>query len=422
MVLGPSANLACARVTLSIIFAFPSRHSLAFTRETVALFHGSDSQPRRLLMARRSLPTRLPIGISIVLLLAACGNAGGSVSSSTTASASAGSSAALPAEINIAWGPDPNPTMILENRGYLEGLLPDVTIKWTQFDNVSDAIPLLVAGNFDFVANFSTALFTNSIMGGAEMQSFLLTGVDQTIHLVAKPESGIGDCSDLAGKKVGVPFGGLAQYLLFGCLAGAGVDPADVNISDIPSADLLAAWERGDIEAALIWAPPSLALQDAGGAFVVDVPDIAAMGYGFTNQWSVRSAFAEQYPAAVKALVEAAQRTFADYQADPDAISREVAQVNVPAATDSDYQFFADAMAATHFPTCEEVLSPSWFGTADEPGGFMEILQHSAEFLRDQNIAPNVDMSKLDTAVYRDGCEQILADTGATPAPSAPNK
>ena len=369
----------------------------------------------------RRFSSRLVGFVVLALATTACGQ---SASPGATGTASAGASAAsadMPEEVTIAYGANPDPAILMKTRGFLAEEAPGVKINWNFTDDVTEALPLVVSNQVHFVANMSTALFTNSIMGGAEVQSFLILGVDQTLRLVVKNDlENVNSCADLAGHTIGIPFGGIAQYLLLGCLEGAGVSAADVNLLDVRSADIVAAWERGDIEGALIWDPHSTKLIASGGRTIEDASTIAEKGYGFAIQYSVGTTFAERYPAFVVAFLKAAQRTYDAYYADPEGVAREVTEAYVPDPTPEDYKSFIDAMALTHFPTCEEMLSPSWYGTAENPGRWYDIVEKTAKFLKDNAINPNVDESKIPGAAYIAGCETILEEAGATPAPSAP--
>ena len=73
--------------------------------------------------------------------------------------------------------------------------------------------------------------------------------------LVVKNDSGVTDFAGLVGKKVGTPFGSTAHYSLLAALELAGVDPTKVKIIDLQPPDILAAWQRGDIDAAYVWNP-----------------------------------------------------------------------------------------------------------------------------------------------------------------------
>ena len=95
--------------------------------------------------------------------------------------------------------------------------------------------------------------------------------------LVVKNDSGVTDFTGLVGKKVGTPFGSTAHYSLLAALELNGVDPTKVKIVDLQPPDILAAWQRGDIDAAYVW-NPTLAELKKDGTVLITSEELAKQG------------------------------------------------------------------------------------------------------------------------------------------------
>ncbi|SQC19839.1 Taurine-binding periplasmic protein TauA [Klebsiella pneumoniae] len=65
---------------------------------------------------------------------------------------------------------------------------------------------------------------------------------------ITKPE-------DLIGKRIAVPFISTTHYSLLSALKHWGIKPGQVQIINLQPPAIIAAWQRGDIDGAYVWAP-----------------------------------------------------------------------------------------------------------------------------------------------------------------------
>lgn len=110
--------------------------------------------------------------------------------------------------------------------------------------------------------------------------------------------------ADLKGKTVAAPFGATTHYHLLAALKIAGLDTKDVMIVDMQPPDMLAAWQRGDIDGGFVWEPTLAKMLELGGRVLVRSGELAAKGYITGDIGFVRRAFAEKYPHIVSAYIE----------------------------------------------------------------------------------------------------------------------
>ena len=74
-------------------------------------------------------------------------------------------------------------------------------------------------------------------------------------HIIARRDSGITKPADLAGKKVAVPKGTIAEFFLGAYCQRNGVPYQALNIVYLPPADMVEAIRKGAVNAACVWSP-----------------------------------------------------------------------------------------------------------------------------------------------------------------------
>ncbi|MCX4776410.1 glycine betaine ABC transporter substrate-binding protein [Streptomyces sp. NBC_01264] len=227
-------------------------------------------------------------------------------STTVACGADGGDSAAKPGRttVRIAYQAIPNADLIVKNQRLLEQALPDAEVKWVKFESGGDVNTAVIAGSVDLGLAGSSPV-TKGLSAPLNIP-YKVVWIHDLIGdneaLVAKP--GIGSVKDLAGKKVATPFGSTAHYSLLAALKAAGVDPAAVQTIDLQPQDALAAWKRGDIDAAYVWTP-TLSELARDGKVLVTSRQLAEQGKPTADLGVVTNAFAAAHPEVVTAWIKA---------------------------------------------------------------------------------------------------------------------
>ena len=127
---------------------------------------------------------------------------------------------------------------------------------------------------------------------------------------ISKPE-------DLIGKRIAVPFISTTHYSLLAALKHWGIKPGQVEIVNLQPPAIIAAWQRGDIDGAYVWAPAVNALEK-DGKVLTDSEQVGQWGAPTLDVWVVRKDFAEKHPEVVKAFAKSAIDAQQPYIANPD--------------------------------------------------------------------------------------------------------
>lgn len=290
----------------------------------------------------------------------------------------------LPEEINFGILRVPNDETIAIAEGYFDKYFKDkgIEVNTTVFDSGAEANQALASGSIDF----ATMGNTNAITALARELNVELVWIHEVLGeneaLAVKNDSAFEKVEDLAGHKVAVPFASTAHYILLNVLKEAGIED-QVQLLDMQTAEIVAAWERGDIKAAYTW-QPTLAKLLENGYTLTDSKKMADKGYITANVEVVRKAFSDKYPNLVADFISAMSEAADIYRQDPE----KAAQI---AADDLGLErdVALHQMRGTSWKTREELLSGDFFGTKDKPGNFAKIMKDTSDFLEAQNSIEN---------------------------------
>jgi taurine transport system substrate-binding protein len=320
--------------------------------------------------------------------------------------AASGNTDAAKKTIRIAYQAFPSGDLVVKHQRLLEKALPDYRITWTKFDSGASINTAFVAKSVDIAAIGSSpvARGLSAPLNIPYKVAFVLDVAGDNEALVARNGTGIAGIADLKGKKVAAPFASTAHYSLLAALAQQGIKESEVSLVDLEPQDIVAAWSRGDIDAAYTWLP-SLDTIKKTGKVLISSRQLATAGKPTLDLGVVSSAFAEAHPGAVDAWRKAeatALRLIAD---DPAAAAAAVgAELNLSAdeakAQLSQGVFLKPAALATD----------EWLGTPGKVGKLADNLRSAAQFLKDQKKIDAVpDLATIQSAIYTKGLPDVLS-------------
>ncbi len=197
---------------------------------------------------------------------------------------------------------------LLKAEGTLEKRLAPlgIDVKWVEFP----AGPQLLEGLNVGAIDFGYVGEAPPIFAQAAGANFVYVGHEEPAPraeaLIVQKDSPIRSVADLKGKKVGLNKGSNVHYLLVKLLEKHGLKYTDIQPVFIPPADARAAFERGSIDAWVIWDPFTAAAQQQIGARVL------ADGTGVVNNYAFFLAerdFASKRPEVIREVFAVLQQT-----------------------------------------------------------------------------------------------------------------
>lgn len=302
--------------------------------------------------------------------------------------------------LRIGYQTFPSGDLIVKNNRWLEDALPDYNIKWVKFDSGADVNTAFIAKELDFGALGSSpvARGLSAPLNIPYSVAFVLDVAGDNEALVARNGSNINTIADLKGKRVATPFASTAHYSLLAALAQNGLSANDVQLIDLQPQAILAAWDRGDIEAAYSWLPTLDQLRKNGKDLITS-RQLAESGKPTLDLAVVANSFAKDHPEVVDVWRKQEARALTVIHDDPAAAAKAIAAEIGLSPADVEGQLKQGV-----YLTPQEVASPQWLGSQGNPGNLAANLESASQFLADQKQIPEpAPLKTFQDAIYTQG-------------------
>ncbi|MFG2592784.1 ABC transporter substrate-binding protein [Streptomyces sp. NPDC048438] len=339
----------------------------------------------------------LVAALGALVVVTACGTGGGG----------GGDDLGGGSTIRIGYQAFPSGDLIVKEKGLLEKALPDHTIKWIKFDSGATINTAFVAGSVDLAAIGSSpvARGLSAPLNIPYKVTWVLDVAGDNEALVARDGSGIKGVEYLAGRKVATPFSSTSHYSLLAALDKAGVDASEVDLLDLEPQDIVAAWSRGDIDAAYVWLPT---LDELGktGKTLLSSRELAASGKPTLDLGVASTAFIEKQPEVIAAWRKAQAQALDLIHDDPSAAAEAVGKQLGTSPEDA-----AAQLKQGIFLKPAEQADDKWLGRPGRVGDLAQNLRSAAEFLAGQKQIPAApELSELEKAVYVEGLSDAVSE------------
>jgi taurine transport system substrate-binding protein len=308
--------------------------------------------------------------------------------------------------IRIGYQSFPSGDLIVKNNKWLEEALPDYNIKWTKFDSGADVNTAFIAKELDFGALGSSpvARGLSAPLNIPYKVAFVLDVAGDNEALVARNGANVNSIPELRGKRIAAPFASTAHYSLLAALAQNGLSPSDVQLVDLQPQAILAAWDRGDIDAAYSWLPTLDQLRKTGKDLVTS-RQLAKDGKPTLDLGAVSDEFAAAHPDVVDTWRQQEARALSTLKDDPAAAANAIA-AEIGLSPDE----VSSQLKQGVYLTPEEVASPQWLGADGKPGNIAANLQSASQFLADQKQIPSAaPLTAFQNAIYTKGLPGVLS-------------
>ena len=254
-------------------------------------------------------------------------------------------------------------------------------IKWVKFDSGAKVITAMASGDVH-IALAGSSPIAAGVSRGLPIELFWITeDIASAEALVVRDGSGITAPSDLVGKKIGVPFVSTTHFHVLFALEQFGIRQRRVRLLNLQPPAIVAAWERGDIDAAFVW-DPALGRIKQSGRVLITSGQLSSWGKATFDGMVVQRDFAREnreFMVSFVRTIAAADAAYRDNRANWDANSAPVRKiVELIGGNPEDVP---GVLALYNFPTIEEQASSRWLGGGSE-GGAARALFHTAEYLK----------------------------------------
>lgn len=139
-----------------------------------------------------------------------------------------------------------------------------VRVEGTVFPTGRQALNAAMAGELDAAVPYSTPVVLAAMHGEDVVVLTTLHRADGLTGLAIHPGTGIRTAADLRGRRIGVTPGTTSQLTLDVVLAEGGLEVSEIQAVPGQQAELMAALDRGSLDAASLWVPNLLLATGAG--------------------------------------------------------------------------------------------------------------------------------------------------------------
>ncbi|MFV0558399.1 MAG: ABC transporter substrate-binding protein [Enterococcus sp.] len=245
-----------------------------------------------------------------------------------------------------------------------------VKVTFITFDSGVDANKALLSNSIDF----ATMGDANAIVAlAADVPAKLiwlndLIGDNEALVMKESIES----VEDLAGKRLATTFASTSYYSLLQYLKTNHLEDK-VQLFDLQTQEIVAAWERGDIDGAYTWQPALAKLID--GQIIYDSQQATSEGIITGNVTLVRTQFMNSSPELVQLFVDILNQTHQEYQRTPKTVIKTL----------------ASELALTEAEVNQQIGSSRWLVKRamkrELTGNFFKALEKTGDFLGErQNL------------------------------------
>lgn len=193
--------------------------------------------------------------------------------------------------------------VLLKAKGSLEKRLAEqgIEVQWTEFPGGPQLLEGLNVGSIDFgTTGEAPPIFAQA--AGADLLYVAHEPPAPTSEAILVPkDSALKSVSELKGKKIALNKGSNVHYLLVRALEDAGLKYSDIQPVYLPPADARATFERGSVDAWVIWDPFQAAAEHQLQARTLRNGEGLVANHQF---YLAARPYAEKHPDVVSVLVE----------------------------------------------------------------------------------------------------------------------
>jgi taurine transport system substrate-binding protein len=335
-----------------------------------------------------------PISRRSLALLAALGLA-----------AAASAAQAADKTITIAYQTGFSPWTLAVASGEIEKI-PGWHVEFKRFNSGAEVFAAIVAGDAQ-IGEVGSSPFAAATSRGVDVKAIYISGgAGEDEALVARNGSGIQSLADLRGKRLAAAPVSTDHYMLLSTLKEEGIKTTDATVLAIPQPQIVAGWERGDIDAAFVWDPALGALLKSGKVLLT-AKQAAARGAVTFGALVATGKLIHDDPDFVTQFVRIVDKYYRDFETNPGNWTVDSANVKrLSQFTGAKPADIAARLPVSTFIPAADQVGPQWLGGGAD-NNLAKVLKSTADFLKEQKkitqVLPSytafVDPSFLQTAI-----------------------
>ncbi|HVO02931.1 MAG TPA: taurine ABC transporter substrate-binding protein [Candidatus Cybelea sp.] len=261
--------------------------------------------------------------------------------------------------------------------------IPGWHVEFRQFNSGAEIFAAIAAGDVQ-IGDVGSSPFAASVSKGIDVKAVYISGAaGEDEALVARNGSGINSLADLKGKRVAAAPVSTDHFMLLSTLKQEGIGPNDATVLAIPQPEIVAGWQRGDIDAAFVW-DPALGALLKNGKELLTAKQAAARGAVTFGALVATGDLVKSHADFVQQFVKIVDKYYRDLETHPENWAADSDNVKVLSKfTGAKPQDIADRLKVSVYVSAADQASPQWLG-GGESSTLAKVLKDTAQFLKEQ--------------------------------------
>lgn len=261
--------------------------------------------------------------------------------------------------------------------------IPGYKVEFRQFNSGAEIFAAIAAGDVQ-IGDVGSSPFAASTSKGIDVKAIYISGAaGEDEALVARNGSGIEKLEDLKGKRLAAAPVSTDHFMLLSTLKQLGIGHDEATVLALPQPEIVAAWERGDIDAAFVWDPALGKLLESGKRLLTakEAAERGAVTFGAlvatADTVEIREPFLQSFVSIVDKYYRDLRNTPGGWTADSPNVQ---ALAKFSGAQPQD---IADRLKVAVYVPASVQAGPDWLG-GGESGKLAHVLLDTAQFLKEQ--------------------------------------
>lgn len=264
----------------------------------------------------------------------------------------------------------PNDTVIAIQNKWIEDAYRELgyEVSFRFFDSGVAMNQAFASGSID-IAEMG---YTNSIITAVKklpVELFWIHDVIGSSEALVVRDHEVDEISDLRDKTIATIFASTSHFSLLKALELGGLEAHDVTLLNMSTAEIVAAWDRGDLDASYTW-EPTLSKVKESGRVLIDSEAMADLGYITTNVGLVHENFVKNHRELLLTYIECMNLAYELRESFPETVI-----LNATNYLEIDYETAKTQLDGSKWLSMEEQVSEAYLGDS-----FLDVFYDTAKF------------------------------------------
>jgi taurine transport system substrate-binding protein len=261
--------------------------------------------------------------------------------------------------------------------------IPGWKVEFRQFNSGAEIFAAIAAGDVQ-IGEVGSSPYAASVSKGIDVKAVYISGAaGEDEALVVRNGSGIESLKDLKGKKLAAAPVSTDHFMLLSTLKQEGIKPDEATVLAIPQPEIVAGWQRGDIDAAFVWDPALGKLQESGKV-ILTAKQAAERGAVTFGALVATADLVKEHSDFVQKFVKIVDKYYKDQHDNPQNWTADSENVKALAKfTGAKPDDIAARIKVSVYVPASEQASAQWLG-GGEGSKLAAVLKDTAVFLKEQ--------------------------------------